>query len=244
MAWLTVLGIPAVVYVVSITALMFHMHEKPQNPLLLFGVGLLTAGIYTLHRTSIIAVEPMQSRHRIVLRHKKLLLFVSFCLLVLAAGTLALHTTIATLFVLASIAGVSVYGKKIMLKPLRNVLYVKPLAVGVAIATFAWALNDFSNALWTLVSFILICSADALICDLADCDYDLASGCETLASKFGPRITWRIAALLYICAGFILHSTVGWVFLALFPLPLFWPNRLRTAVDLRPFLVLLLAWSL
>lgn len=244
MAWLSVLGIPAAVYVVSITALMFDVNKSPQNPLLLLGVGLLTSAIYTFHRTSIEPVEQMQRRHLLSLRHKKKLLLISCGLLILATVLLAIKQPLQVLLVFTSVAGVLIYGRELVTKPLRNYLYVKPLAVGTAISVLAWALDDFSTEIVILLSFIFICSADALVCDLADCEYDTATGCKTLATKYGRRVTWSIAATIYVVAAVGFQSIIGLLFVLLFPLPLVVTNSVRTTVDVRPLLVLLLAWSI
>ncbi|MBC8200540.1 MAG: hypothetical protein H8E86_00725 [Planctomycetes bacterium] len=244
MAWMSVLGIPAAVYVMSIVALMVTISQKSQKPFLLVGVGVLSAGIYMLHRVSIVEVEPMQARHRIALQHRKSLYGVSFLLLMVA---LVIFGTLQPwLLVLASgaIVGVLVYGRKILHAPLRNRTFVKPFAVGSAIAVFAWVLNDCSNVTWTLGAFILLCSADALLCDLVDSKYDTATGCQTIASRYSTFVVWSIAGSLYIIGALSLQTTVGWLFLLLFPAPLFATKFLRTIVDVRPVLVLLLAWSL
>ena len=244
MAWLTVLGIPAAVYVASMTALMFYMNEKQQQPLLLLGAGTLTVAIYIFHRTSIVHIEPMQARHRLAIRHKKVFRMVSFLTLVLSVALFSMQHPIWELLVFCSIAGVIVYGRNVISKPLRNITYLKPFMVGTAIAMFAWALNEFSNLGLSPVLFILICSADALVCDVVDCAYDSASGCTTLASKYGVFGTWLIAGLLYVIAAIVFQSYVGWLFLLMFPVPLLFQKFMRTAVDIRPLLVLLLAWSL
>jgi 4-hydroxybenzoate polyprenyltransferase len=228
----------------SIFALMVSISEKSQNPLLLAGVGVLTAGIYIFHRVSIVEVEPMQARHRIALRHSRFLYIISCILLVAALGIFAFLQPWFIVLVGGAIVGIVVYGRKIVHAPLRNVTFVKPFAVGASIAAFAWVLNDCSNVAWTLGAFFLLCSADALICDLVDYEYDVATGCQTLASKYSAEVIWSIAGLLYIGGAFCLLATVGWLFLFLFPAPLLAPKMLRTSVDMRPLLVLLLAWSL
>ncbi|MBL6997026.1 MAG: hypothetical protein ISR75_01125 [Phycisphaerales bacterium] len=244
MAWLTVLGIPAALYVVGITALMFYVQSNEQSPILLTGAGLLTAGVYMFHRTSVDAIEPMQERHRLALRHKKRILAISFTILVLATAVFAIHNPLTTLLVFCSLAGVIVYGRRTITKPLRTFPFLKPIVVGSAIALFAWVLNDFSNSIVTLLAFILICSADALLCDLVDCEFDTATGCITLAKKLGPCLTWCIAGLLYLVAAIELQSSVGWIILLAFPLPsLFKTSLLRTCIDLRPILLLLIAWA-
>lgn len=241
---MSVLGIPAAVYVVSIVALMVSLHEKPQNPLLLAGVGVLTAGIYIFHRVSILDVEPMQARHSLALGHKRVLYSISSLLLACALIIFASLEPWFIFLVGGAIVGIVVYGRKIVHAPLRNVTFLKPFAVGGAIAVFAWVLNDCANVGWTLGAFILLCSADALICDLVDCEYDIASGCQTLASKYSSVVIWSIAGSLYIVGAFCLQTTIGWLFLLLFLAPLLTPKSLRTSVDMRPLLVLLLAWSL
>jgi hypothetical protein len=244
MPWITVFGIPAMVYVMSITALLFYVNDKPQNPLLLVGAGLLTSAIYMFHRTSIRAIEPMQARHRIAVCHKTKLRFISGIVLLISAAAFAAHHPLTALLVFCSVVGVIVYGREIVTKPLRNFLYLKPLAVGIAITLFAWALNDFSNSIVTLVAFILICSGDALLCDFEDCAYDSASGCSTLATKLGFLGTWVVVGILYIVAATSLQTSIGWLFLVLFPIPLLAQKWVRSLVDIRPLLVLLLAWSL
>ena len=245
MAWLTVLGIPAAVYVMGMTALMFFVGEKPQSIVLLLGTGFLTAGIYMFHRSAVMAVEQMQKRHQIALQHLKLLLLLSCLTLMIAVVIFGLHHPITTLIVFCSIAGVYVYGRKTITKPLRMFPYIKPLAVGVAIVLYGWVLNEFSNSVVTVLAFVLICSADALLCDLVDRDFDLATGCKTLAMQFGRRWTWFVTFLSYVIAVIGLQSTTGWAFLILMPIPIFFrASALRTIVDIRPAVILLLAWVL
>ena len=228
----------------SMTMLMFLVDEKPQNPLLLVGAGLLTAGIYIFHRSSIQEIEPMQCRHLLAIRHKRLLQPIAFILFMSAVVVFGLHHPLATLLVFGSLAGIVVYGRKTLTKPLRTFLFLKPPAVGIAITLFAWALNDFSNSVLTIVAFSFVCSADAFVCDLADREFDSATGCLTLAATFGDRWTWCVSGILYVIAAIEFQSTIGLLFLMLFPIPLFVTKWTRTAVDVRPFLVLLIAWSL
>jgi hypothetical protein len=244
MAWLTVLGIPAAVYVVCVAALMRFVNENSQDTFMLVGTGLLTMGIYIFHRTTVISVEPMQKRHQLSFRHRRVLLLFSFALLLFALIVFALHNPLAMFLVVGALLGVTVYGRKCISLPLRNVTYLKPFAVGISIALLAWSLNGFHNSTLTTSAFVLICSADALICDLVDRDYDKTSGCITLAQKLGSVKTWGVSLFLYVISVVILNAPVGWIFLALFPIPIFAKPVLRTAVDLRPLLVLLIAWSL
>jgi len=248
MAWLTVLGIPAAIYVMCITALMFQVNERAQNPLLLFGVGVLTSGIYIFHRTSAMAIEPMQERHRLAIRHKKLLLLISLLLLICSIAIFAFHHPFSTILVFGSLAGVFAYGRKTVLQPLRMFPYLKPISVGTAIALFAWVLDDFSNSFVTLLAFSMICSADAFMCDLSDTEYDQASGCTTLASRLGSDWTWIIATVIYSVASIgllyaVVHTSIGLLLFLVIILSLAGRRiNSRFLVDLRLLLVLLLAW--
>ena len=248
MAWLTVLGIPALVYIMSITALLFHMSGRTQNPLLLIGAGFVTAAVYIFHRSLIQAVEPMQPRHRLAVLHKKKLLCISSVLFLFAIAIFALRHPLETLLVFGSVAGIVVYGRNTFIKPLRTFKYIKPLAVGTAITFFAWALNDFSNSALTVVAFVLMCSADALVCDLVDCEYDAASGCNTLALQLGEYRTKILATAAYALASVgllvaIEHHIIGLYIFIVFVVSLaFSKFDSRYVVDLRLLLVLLLAW--
>lgn len=250
MAWVTVLGIPAAVYVMSVTALMFFANEQQQNPLLLLGAGLLTAGIYIFHRTSIVAVEPMQERHRIALRRKFPLRAVSCVCLVIAAYVFALHKPVFSLLVIVSFMCVIAYGRKTVIKPLRAYLFLKPTAVGFAIVMFAWMLNDMANSIPVVICFILISSADAMLCDAVDCEYDSASGCPTLAINLGEHWIKIITMLMYtiasigICFTSQHNPTLGVFFYIVFVVSaVFQKIDSRYLVDLRLVLVLLLAWG-
>ena len=244
MAWLTVLGIPAAVYVVGITALVFNASEKPQQPLLLIGAGLLSLGIYMFHRSNAAPSSQMQERHRLALKHQKVLFrFSAFCIF-LSIFLFAIYAPILIFLAVASMVGVIMYGRKCILQPVRNYLYVKPFAVGVSIALFAWTLSGFSNSILVVLGFMLLCSSDALLCDLSDRDYDEATGCTTLAKNMGSWTTWLAALVLYICSGVLIPNPFGLIFLVLFFVPLLFQNSQRTAIDLRPMLVLLIAWSL
>ena len=246
---MTVLGIPAAIYVMCITALMFQVNERTQNPLLLLGVGVLTSGIYIFHRTSAKAVEPMQERHRLAIRHRKLLLLVSLLLFICSIAIFAFHHPLLTLLVFGSLAGVFAYGRKTVLRPLRTFSFVKPISVGIAIGLFAWVLNDFSNSLVTLFAFVMICSADAFLCDLRDTEYDQASGCQTLASRLGSDWTWIIATAIYCVASLgllyaVVHTSIGFFLFLVFILSLAGRKiDSRFLVDFRLLFVLLLAWS-
>ena len=250
MVWLTVLGIPAAVYVTSMTAIMFYINQQSFQPLFILGTALLTMGVYSLHRLSVVEVEPMQLRHKIAIKHRKSIRLASVLFLCCAVVVFALHQPLATLLVLGSILGMIVYGRETIIKPLRTVTILKPCVVGVSIAMFAWVLGNIQASLLALVALAIICSADAMVCDLVDKEYDAATGCTTMAKKLGDYSTWGVAVLLYLTAGMgiintQLHSPIGYLFLVVFPIPLVFPISLRrTLIDVRPLLVLLLAWTI
>ncbi len=241
---MTVLGFPAAMYVVCITALLFHEDGSPQNLVLLTGTGFLALGIYMFHRTNAVSVQEMQKRHQLALRHHGVLLITSSICITISISVFALHKPFALLLVTGSIVGILIYGKKLINKPLRNYLYLKPLAVGASISLLGWALNDFSNSVLVVFGVGLLCSADALVCDLLDSEYDFATNCLTFAKKFGEQSTLLVAFFFYLIFGLILHSYVGWIFVLLFPIPLLSKQIHRTIVDFRPLVVLLIAWSL
>jgi 4-hydroxybenzoate polyprenyltransferase len=98
-----------------------------------------------------------------------------------------------------------------------------------------------------VITIALICSADALLCDLDDRAYDQATGCNTLAMKLGTMRSWIIAGLAYLISCgliyFCLQEMVGIIILIAFLAPIATMGRgIRTAVDLRPLGVLLIAW--
>ena len=250
MAWLTVLGIPAAVYVTSITAILFYFNQQPIQRVLLLGTALLTMGVYSLHRLSVVEVESMQPRHRIAIKHRKCIRLASVIFLCSAIVVFAMHQSATTLLVFGSIVGMIVYGRETIIKPLRMMTFLKPFVVGVSIALFAWVLGNIQASLYATVALAIICSADALMCDLIDREYDAATGCTTIAKKLGYRSTWIIALLMYVIAGIgifstQLHSPTGYIFLVVFPIPLVFPISFRrTLIDVRPLLVLLLAWAI
>ncbi|MFT4593707.1 MAG: 4-hydroxybenzoate polyprenyltransferase, partial [Phycisphaerales bacterium] len=194
-------------------------------------------------------VEPMQERHRIALKHRMILRVLALLLGVLATAIFALHHPMATLLVFGALTGVIAYGRKTITRPLRTFLYLKPIAVGTAIVCFAWALNDWSNSIRTIFGFILICSADALLCDIVDTEYDAASGCNTLALKLGAIWAKITAAILYLIGSvWILYTLeqniIGLYFFVVFVFTLiFRISDQRSLVDFRMLLVVLLAWG-
>ena len=247
MAWLSVLGVPAAVYVASITALFMLVIGQKIDPLVVFCSGLLAMAVYIFHRSSVQACESMQPRHHICVKHQLQLRWVSAAVAVISLiGLLKVHP-VAPLLVLGAFAGVVLYGRRTWIMPIRNIMLLKPLAVGVSIAGLAWILSGMPLDAVSVIAIASICSADALLCDLDDRAYDQETGCATLAMKFGAARSWIIACVAYLIGcGLILiylHAGVGLIFLAAFLLPMATMGRgLRTAIDLRPLGILLIAW--
>ena len=245
MSWVTVLGIPAAIYIASITALMFRLLDMPMSWFAALGSGSLAVSVYTLHRSSIHTCEHMQKRHTIALQYKLLLQIISVLSLVASAIFFWLvHDNLLLLIVTAPI-GIIVYGRKTLIEPVRTFMFLKPIVVGGGIAFFAWFVAGMPSNYMFVVGFFLICSADALLCDLNDRKFDHATGCETLAIKLDTVWVWVVSFGLYGLALSFLQPTIGMLFVFLFPLPLLLQVLdMRFIVDTRPLLVLLIAWVL
>ena len=68
MALITVLGIPASIYVASIIILFFQHLDEPVSWPLISASMFLTMSLYSFHRSSIKSSEGMQHRHRLALK--------------------------------------------------------------------------------------------------------------------------------------------------------------------------------
>jgi 4-hydroxybenzoate polyprenyltransferase len=247
MAWLTVLGIPAAAYVASITALLALIQSQRVHPWAVLGSGLLAMAVYVFHRASAQKIEQMQHRHRIALQHPRLLRVISLIATCGAILALSMYHSFAPLLIVGAFIGVIMYGRRTWTQPIRNYKLFKPIAVGTSIGALAWILCGMSIDLVPAIAIVMICSADALLCDLDDRKYDDATGCNTCAAHLGNTQTWFVASVIYIsAAGGLLygysHSSIGLLLLVVFPLPLLFQKiGVRGIVDLRPILVLLLA---
>lgn len=247
MAWLSVLGVPAATYVASMTALFMVVLGQKIDPWAVFGSGALAMGVYIFHRSSVQTSDGMQQRHRICVTHQRRLRLASaVVVLVSLIGLLNVHP-ITPLLVIGAFVGVVLYGRHTWIAPIRNIMLLKPLAVGVSITGLAWVLTGMPLIVVPFITIALICSADALLCDLDDRAYDQATGCNTLAMKLGTMRSWIIAGLAYLISCgliyFCLQEMVGIIILIAFLAPIATMGRgIRTAVDLRPLGVLLIAW--
>ena len=247
MVWLSVLGFPAAIYVASITALYFHILGHKFDPWAVFGSGLLAMGVYIFHRSSAQVSAGMQLRHRICVNHRKRLRIVSAIAVSISLIVLAVLHPVAPILIVGAFVGVVFYGRHTWIVPIRNIMLLKPPAVGVSIAGLAWVLAGMPADVFSVVALAMICSADALLCDLDDREYDLATECTTMALKLGASRSWIVAVIAYSlgCGLFFFHtqSNVGLLLLIAFPFPLLTMGKgFRTPVDLRPLGVLLIAW--
>ena len=221
--------------------------EQKIDPWAVFGGGVLAMGVYIFHRSSVKASERMQPRHHICITHqRRLRQIAAVAVLVSLIGLFQVHP-ITPLLVFGAFAGVVLYGRHTLIVPIRNIMLLKPLAVGVSITGLAWVLAGLPVILIPVIAIALICCADALLCDLDDRAYDQATGCNTLAMKLGTTQSWAIAGVAYLIGCgllyFCLQEIVAIIFLIAFLVPIATMGRgIRTAIDLRPLGVLLIAW--
>ena len=170
---------------------------------------------------------------------------ISACSILLSAGCFWLLHGNLLFIVVAAVVGIIAYGKKTLMRPLRTFTYMKPLAVGCGIAFFAWYVVGMPANIAPMIGIAFVCTADALLCDIDDCAFDVATGCQTLANQLGAAWAWGICVLLYTLAMSFFTPVVGLGFMFLFPLPLLVRTiDVRFIVDVRPLLILLLAWVL
>ena len=246
MALLTALGIPAGIYIASIVSLMQWVVFKDLDGMIALGAGLLAISIYTFHRSSLSFTESitdhLQSRHRVALHYR------SHCTIVsIVSGSLALIVLVAeheSLGVLPPIgfATILLYGKPILKAPLRTIPMLKPLMVGCGISFFGYCLFQWSFPVDVVIAFGLICTADAFLCDVEDIPFDQACGCTTLASQMSHSKRVFAALSFYAVAATLIPIEVSIGFFA-FSIPFFWHRFVnRTFIDIRPVLILLLAW--
>ncbi len=247
MAWLSVFGVPAAIYVASMTALLMVVLGQKIDSWAVFGSGALAMGVYIFHRSSVQTCERMQPRHRICVKHQTRLRWVSAVVVLVSFIGLSSVHRVAPLLIIGAFAGVVVYGRHTWIVPIRNIMLLKPPTVGVSIAGLAWVLAGMPLHVGSVVAIAMICTADALLCDLEDRVYDQATDCHTLATKLGTRRSWIVAGVIYLisCGWIFLYQqeSVGMFFLIAFLLPITTLGRgLRTVIDLRPLAVLLIAW--
>ena len=246
MALLTALGIPAGLYIASIVSLMQWVSTHQVNWFVSMCAGMLAISIYTFHRASIRVTDDvsahLQPRHHVAIQQKSLCIAVSLIAFVFAVIGLTMENAILGLLPLFGFASILLYGKPILITPLRTIPLLKPLMVGFGIASFGYCLSGFSIPLDVVLAFGLICAADAFLCDVEDIGFDRACGCTTLASSLSHLKRCLLVLLVYAFASFLLPLVVGVSLIGL-SIPLIWQRLVnRTYIDVRPVLILLLAW--
>ena len=259
MALITVLGIPASIYVASIIILFFQHLDEPVSWPLISASMFLTMSLYSFHRSSIKSSEGMQCRHKLALKFQNSFKRFSLVTAIISCVCFVVLNPSYLIFPLLGFIGVSFYSReivwhsffdcKILLKPLRNYPIIKPIAIGGGIAFFAWCLISLTagvvsgpSVLLATIITAIFCSCDALICDFEDIEFDLSSGCKTLASQMQLKNVWLLTSLCVVLLSFVLSLKIQLIIICLIPLPFFKMFNTRLIVDLRPALVLLIAW--
>gem|GEM_PF-1828496 len=246
---MTTFGIWASMYVGSVVVLMFQVMERPISIAAVLGSGFLAMAIYVLHRRAPEVNDATQQRHHQATSQRRGMLFIFGLSSIVACGMLYAVAPYLLLLLPIGCIAVTLYGRKIVGYPIRNLTLLKPLAVGCSITILAWVVT---GNLWpplAAIGLAIIVATDALLCDIPDIEYDTACGCTTLPSKTSETTIWLIALagnlagaafLWFVCA-----SITGWLLLIAFPsLYLLRRFDLRFVVDLRLPLIALIAWTL
>lgn len=233
MAWIIRMGVPPALYAAAVVVLMQRSLIDSIDPAAICGAGLLGASIYLLHRIGGRLPSAPTLRGALI---------VAIGAAIASAITLALHHPWAPLLIVGALAGIFAYGRGPW--PLRRVAACKPLCVAAALVALALVLSaatlDVVTGI-TAAALLAVVVADALLCDLADVDHDLAASVRTLVMALGGRRTWIVVVVLHAVAAPALaacgQATIGWLLLATLPLPWLLGGDLRTIVDLRLGLV-------
>ncbi len=246
---MTTYGIWASLYVASVISLLSQIAGKPISVAAIVGSGFLAMAVYVLHRISPEITDAMQRRHLQAVAHRRTMLFLFGLSSIVACGMLYMVQPILLLLLPIGCIAVTLYGRKTVCYPLRNIMYLKPTTVGCSIALFGWVLTGTPLPPVGAIGMAIVVSADALLCDIQDVQYDKTCGCVTLPANVHALTIWFIVFSLNIVAAcflwFAAGSLVGWIILLLCP-TLFVLRRfdLRMFVDLRLPLVAVIAWTL
>lgn len=246
---MTTYGIWAGLYVGSVVVLMFRILGQPVNVAAVIGSVFLAMAVYVLHRISPEVNSDMQKRHHQAVIHRKTMLFLFGLASIIACGMLYMAEPFLLFLLPIGCITVTLYGRKTVCYPIRNILYLKPIAVGGSIAVLGWVLTGTPVPPFAALGLAIFVTADAVLCDIPDIAYDKACGCTTLPAKTHASITWTIVLLANTIAAsflwFACQSAAGWMLLIAFPsLFLLRAFDLRMFVDLRLPLVAVLAWTL
>ena len=245
---MTTFGVWASIYVGSVVALMYQLVQRSLRIEAVLGAGFLAMGLYVLHRMSPTVTDAMQPRHIQAARQSRTMLFIFGLAGVISAGMF--FTIEPTLMLLLPIGciGVTLYGRKTVFAPLRNITYFKPVAVGCSIAALGWVLVEVPWPPYAVICMAIVVAADAMLCDFPDVSYDDSCGCITIPSKIRGYTVWCIACVANVLAAcflwFVMDTNIGLIMLALFPLLyLLRKFDIRVFVDLRLLLVAVIAWA-
>ena len=231
-AWFMIMAVLPGLYVASVVYLVAGGDLDA-----VLGTGLLAMSVYLLHRLSR-RVPP-----RSVVADWT------------AAGLAAIASVIvlwqvhpfAAVLVPCAITGVLIYGRRVVLRPLREITLLNPIIVATSIAAIACAVSPSplsSIAVAGPIAVVIV--GDALLCDLVDIPMDRASGTVTIPMRLSIPGTWLLASVSNSIAGVWLvaidHSTLALLILVSYAVV--WvlrPVRLRMVVDGRLPLVALVA---
>ncbi len=246
MALLTTFGVPAGIYIASIVSLMQWVSTHQVNWFVSLCAGMLGISIYSFHRVSInmtVATKShLQPRHLFAIHHKSICIALSVIAFFTAVVGLVMEDPMLGLLPLVGFASILLYGKPLLKAPFRTIPLLKPLMVGFGISSFGYCLFVFSIPVEIVIAFGLICSADAFLCDVEDIAFDQECGCTTLASKITHANRMFAAMFFYGVTAILLPIEVSIGFLAL-SIPFIWQRFVnRTYIDVRPVIILLLAW--
>ena len=245
---MTTFGVWASIYVGSVVALMYQLVGRSVKIEAVLGAGFLAMGLYVLHRIAPAVTDAMQPRHVQAARQSRAMLFIFGLAGIISAGMFFSMEPLLMLLIPIGCIGVTLYGRKTVFAPLRNITYLKPVAVGCSIAALGWIVVDVPWPPYAVICMVTVVAADAMMCDIPDITYDDSCGCITIPSKTHVRVVWCIACTANVLAAcftwFVMGSNIGLIMLALFP-PLYLLRRfdIRVFVDLRLLLVAVLAWA-
>ncbi|MBT4584370.1 MAG: hypothetical protein HOC93_04725 [Phycisphaerae bacterium] len=246
---MTTFGIWASLYVGSVVVLMFQIAGERVTIAAVVGSCFLAMAVYVLHRISPEVHEAIQPRHRQAIQKRKTMLFLFGLASIVACGMLYMVKPILLLLLPIGCIAVTLYGRKTVCYPIRNIIFLKSIAVGISIAGLGWILIHTPWPPVGAIGIAVIISADALLCDIQDVQYDKGCGCITLPARTTESTTWLIASAMNIIGAcflwFVGESIVGWIALLIFPI-LFIVRKydLRMFVDLRLPLVAVILWLL
>ncbi|MDP7009682.1 MAG: UbiA family prenyltransferase [Phycisphaerales bacterium] len=228
---------------------MFQLTGQRASVPVTVGSVFLAMSVYVLHRFAPEINAAMQSRHLQAVRKRRTMLFVFGLVSIVSCGMLYMAEPYFVYLLPIGCIVVTLYGRKTVGYPIRNMLYVKPIAVGVSIIVYAWFVTNKEWPPLAAIGLTFVICSDALLCDIPDIAYDKLCGCTTIPAVQHELVIWAIGltanAVTAVLLWLLLGSIVGWLMLMTLPfLFLFRKSALRTLVDLRLPFVVVLAWTI